>query len=334
MKSGYRETQFAVPARTVWEALVDPGRREWYFGLTPEGEFEKGAHIRWLDGAGKAAVESDVIDVWPGRHLALRNRFVFAPNLAALQPHSSTWDVRPVDAGSVVRNSWHADEPVAALLEEDAGNMLRGLRLAVDPTARAEIERRESIGEVDIHDVTPDRVADYQAFFDHDAFRDYPSWQFCYCMETHRTQTDEEWSLRTGQDNRRDMSAMLSRGEVTALLAYVDGKPVGWCNYGETTHLGGVMHRFGLEARDHDGVGSIGCFVIAAPYRGHGVATKLLDAAVDRLQDKGLRSVEAYPSPQGKSDQTHYRGPLSMFLRAGFEPYKEMERYVIVRKQL
>lgn len=334
MRSGYRETEFAVPAQVAWDALVSSGRRDWYFGLTPEGEFTKGTHVRWLDRAGNPAVETDVIDVKAGTHLALRNRFVFSPTLAAFGPHEASWDVMSADGGCVVRHSWQADEPVAALLEEDAGNMLRGLRLAVDPTARAEIARRESIGKVEIHDVTPDRVADYQAYFDHDAFRDYPSWQFCYCMETHRTQTDEEWSLRTGQDNRRDMSAMLSAGAVTALLAYVDGKPVGWCNYGETTHLGGVMHRFGLEAIDHEGVGSIGCFVIAAPYRGHGVATKLLDAAVDRLRARGLRSVEAYPLPEGKSDQAHYRGPLSMFLRAGFEPYKEMERYVIVRKQL
>jgi hypothetical protein len=52
---------------------------------------------------------------------------------------------------------------------------------------------------------------------------------------------------------------------VTALLAFVDGNPVGWCNYGETTRLAGLVHRFGLQAPDHEGVGSVACFVIAAP---------------------------------------------------------------------
>lgn len=334
MTSGSGEIEITVPAHVAWDALVSPGRRDWYFGLTPEGEFTKGTHVRWLDAAGNPAVETDVIDVKPGTHLALRNRFVFSPTLAAFGPHEASWDVRSADGGCVVRNSWQADDPIAALLEEDAPNMLRGLRLSLDPVARAEIARKESIGEVEIRDVTPDRVPDYQAYFDHDAFRDYPSWQFCYCMETHRTQSDGEWALRTAQDNRKDMSDMLAQGQVTALLAYADGKPVGWCNYGPTTHLAGVMHRFGLEASDHDGVGSIGCFVIASPYRGHGVATALLSEAVDRLRRKGLRAVEAYPSRQEASDQSHYRGPLSMFLRAGFEPYRETERYLIVRKQL
>src|SRR5207245_1201578 len=184
---------------------------------------------------------------------------------------------------------------------------LRGLRLAVDPTAQAELARLDAIGEIEVRDVAPDRVEDYQLFFDRDAFRDFPTWQSCYCMETHRTDKDEEWAARTAGDNRRDMSAMLADGRVTGLLAYVGGRPVGWCNYGETTHLSGVMHRYGLEAADHDGVGSIACFVIAAPYRGHGVATRLLDGAVERLRARGLRAAEAYP---GRTDttapQAHY----------------------------
>jgi ribosomal protein S18 acetylase RimI-like enzyme/uncharacterized protein YndB with AHSA1/START domain len=334
VRSGHREITLPVPAEEAWRELVSPQRRDWYFGLTPEGAFEAGSHIRWVDGSGNAAVETDVVEVRPGRGLTLRNRFVFTPHLAALEPHQATWDVTPSDGGCEVRNAWQADEPIAALLEEDAGNMLYGLRLALDPAARAEIARKDTIGELEIRDVTPDRVADYQSYFDHDAFRDYPSWQFCYCMESHRTQSDEEWSLRTGQDNRRDMSEKISSGEVTALLAYEDGKPVGWCNYGTTTHLAGVVHKFGLEAADHEGVGSIACFVIASPYRGHGVASRLLDAAVDRLRVRGLRAVEAYPGRQGTSAQSHYRGPLSMFLRAGFETYRETERYIVVRKQL
>jgi GNAT superfamily N-acetyltransferase len=95
------------------------------------------------------------------------------------------------------------------------------------------------------------------------------------------------------------------------------------------------MRRYGLAAADHDGVGSVACFVIASPYRGHGVASRLLEVALDRLRAKGLRAVEAYPGRGvGSSAQSNYRGPLEMFLRAGFEPYRETERYVVVRKPL
>src|SRR5258706_210021 len=184
-------------------------------------------------------------------------------------------------------------------------------------------------------DVTPERVADYLDFFDHRASRDFPAWQSCYCMETHRHHTDDEWSARTGVDNRTDMQAMIRDGGVTALLAYVDGKPVGWCNYGETTRLSGVMMKLKLDAAEHAGVGSVSCFVIASPYRGHGVATKLLDAAIERIQARGLRAVEAYPRRQeDRSAQAHYRGSLRMYEKACFEPHRETERYFVMRKSL
>ena len=335
MKSGHREIEIGVPATDVWAALVAPGLRDWYYRLTPGGEFADGAHIEWRDLHGNLAEESDVVELDAPRRLAVSTRFTWSPAFAALDPHRVEWELAPEGDGCRVRMSWQAGDMIAAQLEAEGEAQLRSLRLAVDPVAQAEVARLDAIGRVEICDVTPDRVGDYQSFFDHEAFRDFPSWQFCYCMETHRTQGDEEWAARTGADNRRDMSAMLAEGKITALLAYVDGKPVGWCNYGETTHLGGVMHRFGLEPADHQGVGSVACFVISSRYRGHGVATRLLDAAVERLRGKGLRSVEAYPGrDHGSSAQSHYRGPLSMYLRAGFEPYRETERYVVVRKQL
>jgi GNAT superfamily N-acetyltransferase len=335
LSSGFREIEIAVPAGDVWAAIVAQGRREWYYRLTPEGEFVEGAHIRWIDIHGNLAEESDVLELQAPSHLAFRTRFVFAPNFAAHEPHRTDWDVESLDSGCRVRMSWQAGDLVVGMLDSEADSWLSGLRLAVDPAARAEIARLESIGDIEVRDVAPDRVQDYLSFFDCDAFRDFPGWQSCYCMETHRTGSDQEWAARTASDNRRDMSEMVSRGKVTALLAYVDGKPVGWCNYGETTHLSGVMRRYGLAAADHDGVGSVACFVIASPYRGHGVASRLLEVALDRLRAKGLRAVEAYPGRGvGSSAQSNYRGPLEMFLRAGFEPYRETERYVVVRKPL
>jgi len=96
-----------------------------------------------------------------------------------------------------------------------------------------------------------------------------------------------------------------------------------------------VMSRFKLQPADHEGIGSVACFVIAAPYRGHGVASKLLQVAIERLRARGLRAVEAYPSRESDdSAQSNYRGPLDMYLRAGFEPYRELERHVVVRKVL
>jgi hypothetical protein len=47
-----------------------------------------------------------------------------------------------------------------------------------------------------------------------------------------------------------------------------------------------------------------------------------------------LSAVEAYPSRDDDSAQGNYRGPLSMYLRAGFEVVREAERHAFVRKTL
>ncbi|TMG29464.1 MAG: GNAT family N-acetyltransferase [Chloroflexi bacterium] len=318
----------------VWQEITKQGRNDWYFLLNVDGTFATGERVVWKAG-GEFAEEADVVEADPPRRLELRTRLLFAPNLAALPPHLLVWEVVPDNGGSLVKLSWDATPLAGNLYESEGEGILRGLRLAVDPSARAELKRLPEIGEIDVRDVTPERVADYLDFFDHSAFRDFPAWQSCYCMETHRDHTDEEWSERTGVDNRTDMQAMIRDGRVTALLAYVDGKPVGWCNYGETTRLSGVMMKLKLDAAEHSGVGSIACFVIAAPYRGHGVATKLLDAALERLKARGLRAVEAYPRRQEDSSaQANYRGSLRMYENAGFEPYRETERNFVVRKTL
>jgi GNAT superfamily N-acetyltransferase/uncharacterized protein YndB with AHSA1/START domain len=334
VSAGSHEARINVPPDEVWESLVAPGSRDWYYRLAAEGTFAAGEHVAWIDSEGGSAEESEVVEIDPPRRLVLRTRFVFAPPFAAAAPHVVTWEVAGDGKGSLVRMSWEADGPAARLLESEGDAQLQGLRLEVDPVARAELSRLLHIGEVAIRDVTPDRIADYEDFFDHHAFRDFPAWQSCYCMETHHTQDGGAWSERTGADNRGDMIKGIEHGQVTGLLAYVDGKPVGWCNYGESTRLAGLVHKLGLEAADHDGVGSVACFVIAAPYRGHGIAARLLDEAIDRLRSRGLRSVEAYPSRVGDSPQGNYRGPLAMYLRAGFAPHRETDRYLIVRKAL
>ncbi|MDQ6721696.1 MAG: GNAT family N-acetyltransferase [Candidatus Dormibacteraeota bacterium] len=334
MTGGSRSIRLGVPRMSVWDLLLAPGLREWYYRLTPDAGVEFGAHIRWMDTGGTVAEESDVLEVESPSRLVLRTRFTFAPIFEAAQPHVIKWELGGDEDGCDVRMSWEADEPVSRLLESEADAQLQGLRLAADPAARAELKRLPQIGPVEVRDVTPDLLPAYLDFFDHRAFRDYPPWQSCYCMETHRTEDEDEWAQRTAGDNRRDMSESIKRGLVTGLLAFEGGQPIGWCNYGETTRLSGLMHKMGLAASGHEGVGSVACFVIAAPYRGHGVASALLDAAVERLRARGLRAIEAYPKRSDDSQRTNYRGPLAMFIRAGFEPYREAGNHLILRKSL
>jgi GNAT superfamily N-acetyltransferase len=73
--------------------------------------------------------------------------------------------------------------------------------------------------------------------------------------------------------------------------------------------------------QDEPGLWAVTCFVVRVGHRRHGVASRLLEAAVEFAQRHGARTIEGYPvdpsvRPTGSSGL--YQGPLRMYLRAGF----------------
>jgi uncharacterized protein YndB with AHSA1/START domain/predicted GNAT family acetyltransferase len=331
------EIELSLPPEQVWPALTEPDLvKRWYFGLSLEGEPRPGATLTWRLPDGKLAEQAVVNELEPGRRLVLETRFMFTPEVSQDPTHLATWDVEPRGSGSLVRitREFPAENATSRAAGNDGDGVLLGLRVAIDPVAQAEIARLEAIGEVSIRDVTPERVGDYQRFFDEDAFRDYPAWRGCYCMEPLFAGTDHEWAMTTGAANREEVSRRLRERQTTAQLAYVDERPVGWCHYGPSTRLAQLMRRYHLQAEEQEKVGSIGCFVIAAPYRGHGIAGQLLDAACERLREAGMEWVEAYPRGDRDSAQGNFRGPLRLYRAAGFEPLREAGGTTIMRKRL
>jgi ribosomal protein S18 acetylase RimI-like enzyme len=80
------------------------------------------------------------------------------------------------------------------------------------------------------------------------------------------------------------------------------------------------------------------CFVVAPDQRRQGIATQLLDAAVEHLRSRGMKAAEAYPRARDVEPArwvwSQYVGPLSMYQKAGFEIAETHEEFYIVRKKL
>jgi hypothetical protein len=115
VSKGSHSIELDVPRREAWELLIGPGKRDWYYRLTPHGEFVEGAHISWVDVDGKPAEESDVVTAEPETRLVLRTRFVFVPALAAASPHMVTWELTGDGERCTVRMSWEAEGPASAM---------------------------------------------------------------------------------------------------------------------------------------------------------------------------------------------------------------------------
>jgi GNAT superfamily N-acetyltransferase len=88
------------------------------------------------------------------------------------------------------------------------------------------------------------------------------------------------------------------------MLAYRDGRVVGWCNAAPRV----LMDSFADEPDpDTERLGQITCFVVAHDQRRTGVARALLEAACDMLRQQGLTIAEANPSRRASTDaENHY----------------------------
>jgi ribosomal protein S18 acetylase RimI-like enzyme len=226
----------------------------------------------------------------------------------------------------------HSDERHADLNISD--HQLRDVIAARSRMSEWDGTRATLTSAPEIRPVTPERRDDWLRFFDRDAFMDNPMWADCYCMFYRFAGSNEAWERRTAGDNREEQAQAIGRGEVSGLLAYVDDKPVAWCHAAPRMQLPGLDRNDEFRTDEPKQVGSIVCFVVAAPYRGQGVAGRLLDAACEHLRARGMTIAEAYPPKDPASDARAYHGPLPMYLNSGFEVHREEKQYIVVRRTL
>ncbi len=204
---------------------------------------------------------------------------------------------------------------------------------------------------ITLEELRPQLFEDYFRFFD-EVYRDdswlntrsNPWWGICYCgiYDDSRTEQARNTAPDAAAKNRAMRSSTIQSGMAHGLLAYLDGKVVGWCNAGPRSsyqNLGHLVSADGFSER----AGSILCFVVASPCRGKGVATALLNAVCEKFRRDGLTIAEGYPRtlpPNANNpyntppEHQNYRGSLGMFLKAGFTVHQQLERHAIVRKDV
>lgn len=213
----------------------------------------------------------------------------------------------------------------------------QGIRNYAEATQRlaGSAERLPVLGEVTIHPVTEERLDDWVRFFDHDAFVGNPEWAACYCLEPHVAveggpgEADgPHWS-----QNREAMLRRLRVGSSAGYLAYVDGRPAGWVNASRRAEYS--LH----PAADDDPPGTevigVSCFIVAPPYRRHGLAAALLDRVLADAAERGAGWVEAYPfTEEREGDGGNFRGPRAMYDERGFEPIRTRARDTVVRRRV
>ena len=187
---------------------------------------------------------------------------------------------------------------------------------------------------IEVRTLTPDQGEDYIRFFDEIAFRDHPEWGCgCYCCFFHATEK-EAWERRTREDNRAEARQMILAGKMRGQLAYDQETPVGWCHYDLLSNLPGAAVFYPFLTTNDPESAAIVCFTVAQGWRGQGVATALLSAALHDLRTQGVHRVEAYPVLRDESPEHNNLGPLTLYQKMGFTIVKEENGLALVEKAL
>jgi GNAT superfamily N-acetyltransferase len=192
---------------------------------------------------------------------------------------------------------------------------------------------------VRIVELTADLADDYAALFDA-AFRDNPDWAGCYCAFYDAPEGQPFDPEADGASHRAQRLDRIRSGAARGLLAYLDDRPVGWCNVGPRSRIPN-LRRFAEAVEDPaDDPAVVMCFVIDPEHRGHGVATALLREAVRAARRWGCGWVEGYPAkPDVDTDglpwtAAFYKGTQAMYEKAGFRSARDMGTWSVMRHDL
>jgi GNAT superfamily N-acetyltransferase len=170
--------------------------------------------------------------------------------------------------------------------------------------------------------VTPARWRDLKALFG-----ERGACGGCWCMAWRLA--PKVYQAGKGRRNQLALRRLVALGGRPGVLAYVDGKPVGWCAVAPRSEYSFLERSRVLRPVDDQEVWSVSCFFVLKPFRRQGVSVELLRAAVALAGRRGARVVEGYPVVPPKAvlpDVFLWTGAAAAFERAGFRTVARRSR--------
>jgi GNAT superfamily N-acetyltransferase len=185
---------------------------------------------------------------------------------------------------------------------------------------------------LEIRPATADRWDDVVAVM---GKRGDPSRCFCQYFRLR----GKQWSDASPASHRASLRAQVCSDLPPGVVATDEtGTAVGWCALAPRSAYPRVVASPNWRDGDPD-AWVVTCFVVPVGHRRQGVAGELLAGAIDFARTQGATRLEACAvdvAAAGKVPSADlYRGPLSVYLDAGFEELSRTSpQWVMVRKQL
>lgn len=181
---------------------------------------------------------------------------------------------------------------------------------------------------VEVRRLTSNELEDFLNFMGGPAFATNPQWAGCYCQFYLDAQDAQTPSEGKAEINRQKACDRILDGTMHGYLAFEGDDVIGWLAANKGNNFKMLPPTLESTAR-------MLCFVIDEKHQGQGVATALLNFAVEDLGRQGFEVIEAAPLASDAFEPWAYRGKLSTFIKAGFELGPMIDdKHVLVQRKL
>jgi GNAT superfamily N-acetyltransferase len=137
----------------------------------------------------------------------------------------------------------------------------------------------------------------------------------CWCLN-HRAPS----GCPTGDAAKEKMKSLVQDGKVHGLLAYSNGKSIGWLAIDPMSEM--VGHDCQSSGKENEW--SIHCLFVKDGFRGKGASVQLIKAALDYAKENKAKIVSAFPIPTENREkfppnEAEFSGRLTTYSKLGFQ---------------
>jgi GNAT superfamily N-acetyltransferase len=158
----------------------------------------------------------------------------------------------------------------------------------------------------------------------------------CWCMWFR--QSAAAFRANWGKGNREALRELVADGREPGLIAYRDGRPIGWCSVAPRAEYPRLASSLIAKPVDDTAVWCLTCLYVIPGERRAGVTRELVRAACAHVAARGGTTVEAYPvddtlGPVPADDA--YHGVVSLLCSEGFsEVARPTPKRPVVRRSV
>lgn len=176
---------------------------------------------------------------------------------------------------------------------------------------------------IEFKPISPDLAEIFTSYVSNMDFHHAPHWQFCNCQYYHVKCDSQDWRARTEEQNRLLAHENIRAGIMRGFLAFDNDVPVGWVNANDWRNYALLEDDEQLNSFDGK-TGMVVCFLIHPDYRRKGLASQLLETAVEDFRNQGFDRVIGRPFIWSAHPERQYHGVPEMYDRLGFKKISEV----------